>query len=567
MATPGASLLAILGANADPLIQELRKSERDLKQWGKSVEGSLRNLSGVASGLGNLIGVGLGGSLSMMVKNAVETVGALKDQAEAVKLNTDEFQGYMFMAGQAGLSNEQFLTGMGFLSRTFSDAKSGVEAASKTFQKWGIDISNARDSGDVMIKLLERFKELGPELQNSFSADFVGGKLGTAFTNFFADSDNAVARAREFGAVIDADIVLKAKAASDQLNAMGTVISANVNSAIVEMLPNAREMAQIFAFIGNTSKGIKEAFANLGVLPGTVSPLVEALKLSKEIKQLQSSTPAALDNKLSSGGGFQPAPTGEEKHAFEDYLRGIKEENQLLQVQGQARSELKALFAAEAAAKRDGRKLTDEQTQSVLQLTDANFQLTQAQEEIKKNQQEMKQFADQMASSMTSAFSDAVTGGKDLRTVFSGLLQDIANMIIRFTVLKPLAESLSSAFSSGGSSSSSSGGGFLGGIFSSILGFAEGGFPPVGKPFLVGEKGPELMMSRSPMQVVPNRQLRGMSGGGMVVNIHAPGADRQGLNELRAAVISLHGMINESAGPDVVENRVRTAMGRDLSFA
>jgi hypothetical protein len=75
------------------------------------------------------------------------------------------------------------------------------------------------------------------------------------------------------------------------------------------------------------------------------------------------------------------------------------------------------------------------------------------------------------------------------------------------------------------------------------------------------------MMSRSPMQVVPNRQLRGMGGGGMVVNIHAPGADRQGLNELRAAVISLHGMINEAAGPDVVENRVRTAMARDLSFA
>lgn len=52
--------------------------------------------------------------------------------------------------------------------------------------------------------------------------------------------------------------------------------------------------------------------------------------------------------------------------------------------------------------------------------------------------QEMRQFSNQMAASMTSAFEQAVISGKDLRSVFSGLLDDMAKMILRATVMKPL---------------------------------------------------------------------------------------------------------------------------------
>jgi hypothetical protein len=48
--------------------------------------------------------------------------------------------------------------------------------------------------------------------------------------------------------------------------------------------------------------------------------------------------------------------------------------------------------------------------------------------------------------------------------------------------------------------------GFLGGL----LGFAEGGQPPVGKPSIVGEKGPELFVPKTAGTIVPN----GGSGGG-----------------------------------------------------
>ena len=60
-------------------------------------------------------------------------------------------------------------------------------------------------------------------------------------------------------------------------------------------------------------------------------------------------------------------------------------------------------------------------------------------------------------------------------------------------------------------------------------GFAAGGRPPVGKPAIVGEKGPELFVPRQAGTIIPNHQLGG--GGGSVnisVNVDASGSSVEG---------------------------------------
>ena len=60
--------------------------------------------------------------------------------------------------------------------------------------------------------------------------------------------------------------------------------------------------------------------------------------------------------------------------------------------------------------------------------------------------------------------------------------------------------------------------GILGsGIYNAITpgilqGYAAGGNPPVGKPALVGEKGPEVIVPQTPVTVVPNSVLQSMKG-------------------------------------------------------
>ena len=66
-----------------------------------------------------------------------------------------------------------------------------------------------------------------------------------------------------------------------------------------------------------------------------------------------------------------------------------------------------------------------------------------------------------------------------------------------------------------------------GGLFK-FLGFARGGRPPVGKPSIVGEKGPELFVPRSSGSIVPNNKLGGGGTNNVVVNVDASGSDVQG---------------------------------------
>jgi len=66
-----------------------------------------------------------------------------------------------------------------------------------------------------------------------------------------------------------------------------------------------------------------------------------------------------------------------------------------------------------------------------------------------------------------------------------------------------------------------------GGLFK-FLGFADGGRPPVNRPSIVGEKGPELFVPRSSGNIIPNNKLGGGGNTSVVVNVDASGSDVQG---------------------------------------
>lgn len=116
-------------------------------------------------------------------------------------------------------------------------------------------------------------------------------------------------------------------------------------------------------------------------------------------------------------------------------------------------------------------------------------------------------------SKVQDGLADAVTGAKSLGAAFTNvansIIADLVRIALRQAIIKPLAGLL---------------GGGGGGLLSGLLGFADGGDPPVGRAFLVGERGPELMMTKAPTTVIPNHRLNMMGGGGMTINVDARGA-------------------------------------------
>jgi lambda family phage tail tape measure protein len=88
--------------------------------------------------------------------------------------------------------------------------------------------------------------------------------------------------------------------------------------------------------------------------------------------------------------------------------------------------------------------------------------------------------------------------------------KDLANSMIADFARIQAQKALTGLFGGG------TGGSFFGSI-GKIFGFANGGMPPVNRPSLVGERGPELFVPQSAGRIIPNNQL-GMGSSNTVNN-------------------------------------------------
>jgi lambda family phage tail tape measure protein len=141
---------------------------------------------------------------------------------------------------------------------------------------------------------------------------------------------------------------------------------------------------------------------------------------------------------------------------------------------------------------------------------------------------------------MSSKLTEFVTTGK-LN------FKDFAKSILADLVRIQIQKNLSGLF--GGST----GAGLISSL-GSLLGFAGGGNPPVGTPYIVGENGPEIRIDRTPATIIPNSMLSG--GSGTIINqtIQISTGVQQ---TVRAEVMSLMPQIQESTKRAIAEERRR----------
>ncbi len=140
---------------------------------------------------------------------------------------------------------------------------------------------------------------------------------------------------------------------------------------------------------------------------------------------------------------------------------------------------------------------------------------------------------------IVSNLTDAVMGTQSLADAAINVLNDLKRKLVEVAMQRAVSgigSKIGGFFGNlFGGGKKSSGGGFLGGAnaftgggggISPLLGFANGGRPPVGKASIVGERGPEIFVPTSSGTIIPNNMIGG--GGGVTnmvtVNVDASGA-------------------------------------------
>ena len=175
----------------------------------------------------------------------------------------------------------------------------------------------------------------------------------------------------------------------------------------------------------------------------------------------------------------------------------------------------------------DWRDLVGKDKEAYLQATLDKLNAEKAyQDELAQVKDQERQKNEQIATSISDTLTDglksAIDGTKSLSEAFSDMLATMAIDLARSAIKKQLENSLNlNSQTNTTSSGVSSGGGFLSKALGWIVGrnlFADGGTPPVNRPSLVGEEGPELFVPRTSGTIIPANQTSNLLNGGNGAN-------------------------------------------------
>ena len=173
-----------------------------------------------------------------------------------------------------------------------------------------------------------------------------------------------------------------------------------------------------------------------------------------------------------------------------------------------------------------------------------NKGLKQNNEKFKELTSRLKRLQDaskEFGTTIATGFEDAVFEAKKLSDAIRQIGQDIIRLTFRKAITDPLAETLGGAIKTG-----------IGSIIGGVTGKAGGGSVQAGKPYLVGERGMELMVPGRSGTIIPNNALGGSVTVNQTLNIMPSVND-----SVRAEIFNALPLIREQSVQAVIEARSR----------
>lgn len=216
-----------------------RQSQRNLSQTSKSFDAlgfAVKRFAPVMAAL----------SAGAVVARLQKTISALDDigkTADKIGLSTDALQELRTVAESAGVSQESLDSSMERFSKRLGEAAQGAGAASKTIKGLGLEASELATMGldNALSVVADRLAGMSEPTERAAAAAALFGREGVAMVNLLREGSEGMERmrqeARDLGIILDEEMIRGAEDAQTQLDLMSRVISAQLNSALIDLAP------------------------------------------------------------------------------------------------------------------------------------------------------------------------------------------------------------------------------------------------------------------------------------------------------------------------------------------
>lgn len=520
----------------------LQQAEGKFNQSSNNMKKSLTGVSGALSALEKNFGVALGAAaivgFGRQILGVADKLQTLEDRTG---VSASTFRKYQAEIENSGGSLDDLGLALGKLNIKFGQAQGGSKEAIAAFASVGISMKQLAGLTveEKITKVLTAISNIKDPSERAAAAFTLLGKGAQPLLPFL---DDFAARAATGATWTDKlaesmgpDTIQTLDTFGDHLNTLSIALTNLAATGLANAIKTFQTLGLQVAQIGIL------AGKNAGLIDKDIADSALADAANQIDNKFSPSKDPANAKKASNRSSKFTDPTGinEAKGKAESLKKAIqklndKSSNDLTTASftelGKKIADVK--FQADELAKQYDTKLTPAELESI-KATQANVE---ALYNLERQQTINKELASDIGKAFTDSFEEAALSAKSFGDIVSDLGKTIEKALFNAVVTKPLGNFfsdfsskatgngtggigslISSIFGSSSSASSASG---SGGFFSSIgslLGFAGGGAPPVGKPYVVGEHGPEIRVDSAAGQIIPNSAIGG--GGGVNLTI------------------------------------------------
>lgn len=573
-------LVVSVGANIAALERQMRAAAASSEKAAADIETRFSKVNPTFSTTaltGALKGFAAAFTLDKMIRGLAAANAELVrmgDTAKRVGLDVQRFQELQFAGRLNGLSGKDFGSGLEGLAEKLNEARQSENALSKLFADNNIKLKDRK--GEV-ISINDALGKVAGLISNAATAfDKIKIAEAAGLTRDWvplleqgADAmDRQAASAQAAGAVIDSEIIQKAKEFErnwvEATERWATMIKANAGAIIAlidAIISKAGGLAtSLNGSLGEYSRRVQanEDLRNNGAGAASLETLRAARSYAsargqelsdsarQRLEQLEEAEwerrkagsfngtaseplavsvrkrPATDTSSLFGKGGGSGGSKSEEEQAqdrLDRYIETLMRQNSVLDAEiatfGRSNAEKRAAVEL-AKAQVDLNKLDEAERQKIVASLTREIELSEKKRktlvDLKTAQEGLRDAQKFFGDAAVDALEDLIINGAKAEDVVKRLAASLAKAALQAALMGsgPLAGVFGTAGSNG------SVGGVFGLLGNSLFGRASGGPVNAGQAYRVGERGPETFVPTTPGKIIPAG--RG-GGGGVVVNV------------------------------------------------
>lgn len=246
------ALRVSLSADTAAFQSGMRKAEAQAKTSASSIQKSLGLVRAGFTGLASGLSVGL---VIQGIKASLDYAGSLKEVAQQLGVTTRELQVFRYAVQQNGGTAEQADQALGKFSLSISKARSESKPAIAAFKAMGVELSDlqSKTKTDILGQIADKMKATGGASANAAAGVAIFGKgfqkivpvldLGSKGFN------ELTAAAEDLGIILDDHLIDQADEAADKVDALQTVLKAQIAGAVAENADSILALADSLVYL------------------------------------------------------------------------------------------------------------------------------------------------------------------------------------------------------------------------------------------------------------------------------------------------------------------------------